>query len=99
MFGSLGGTEILLVLVLALLLFGPRSLPQIGRTIGRAMSEFRKETHDFRTGLEREVEMEQLHDARNGIDSARREIRSAVNDLQQPSDKTAPADGKKPGQS
>ncbi len=91
MFGSLGGTEILLILVLALLLFGPRSLPQIGRTIGRALSEFRKATHDLRTGLEREVELEQLRDTRNGLRSASREIHGAVDDLREAALRSTPS--------
>ena len=56
MFGSIGGAEILMILVLALLLFGPRRLPQIGKTVGRAMSEFRRATQEFRSSLEQEVE-------------------------------------------
>jgi len=58
--GSLGGMEILLLFVLALLLFGPRRLPEIGRTLGKTMAEFRKATLDFKTSLEREVELEKL---------------------------------------
>jgi Tat protein translocase TatB subunit len=73
MFGSVGGMEILLVLVLALLLFGPRKLPQVGRTVGRALSEFRRATTDFKTNLEREVAMDELR-------SAEREVSDAVED-------------------
>ena len=70
--GSLGGGEILLILVLALLLFGPRSLPKIGKTIGRGLSEFRKASNEFRTSLEREVEMEELRAVKDDVSSIRR---------------------------
>jgi sec-independent protein translocase protein TatB len=59
MFGSLGGAEIALILVLALLLFGPRKLPQIGRMVGKSLSEFRRATHDFKLNLEQEVRIEE----------------------------------------
>ncbi len=78
MFGSLGGAEILMVLVLALLLFGPRKLPQIGRTMGKAMSEFRKATHDLRSNLEQEVHAEEVKEVRAGIESVREEISHTV---------------------
>ena len=58
MFGSIGGTELLLIMVVALLVFGPRKLPQLGRTIGKAMGEFRRASHDFRNSLEREIDEE-----------------------------------------
>ena len=60
MFGSIGGSEFLLILVLALLLFGPRKLPQIGRTLGKALSELRGATHEFRSTLERDNRNELL---------------------------------------
>jgi Tat protein translocase TatB subunit len=60
MFGSLGGPEVLLLFVIALLLFGPRKLPEIGRMVGRSVAEFRKATNEFRSTLEREVEIEDL---------------------------------------
>ncbi len=70
MFGSIGGPEILLLFLLALLLFGPRKLPEIGRTIGRAVGEFRRATTEFRTSLEREVELEQFKELRNDVRAA-----------------------------
>jgi len=73
-FGSVGGGEILLLLVLALLLFGPRRLPEIGRTVGRAMAEFRKATQDFKTSLEREVQVETLADAGEDLKSVHRDV-------------------------
>jgi sec-independent protein translocase protein TatA len=54
-FGSLGFPEILLILVLALLLFGPKRLPEIGRTIGRGLSEFRRASNELRRTLDAEV--------------------------------------------
>ena len=70
MFG-LGGTEVLVVFVLALLLFGPRKLPEIGQMLGKTMSELRRATMDFRTSLEREVQLDKL---RETGDSLRRDV-------------------------
>lgn len=58
MFGTLGGPEILLILVLALIVFGPRKLPEIGKSLGRVMAEFRKASNEFRRTIEDEVEAE-----------------------------------------
>lgn len=58
MFGSLGVPEILFILVLALLVFGPRRLPELGRTIGRAMGEFRRATTDLQRTLNNELALE-----------------------------------------
>lgn len=55
MFGSLGLPEILFILVLALLLFGPKRLPEIGRTIGKGLGEFRRATNDLRRSIETEI--------------------------------------------
>ena len=81
MFGPLGGPEIIAILVIALLLFGPRKLPKLGRTLGRAMSEFRKATNDFKMSLEREIELEEIRETRDAIQSTVRDTRSAVTDL------------------
>jgi TatA/E family protein of Tat protein translocase len=58
MFGTLGGPEIFLILVIALIVFGPRKLPEIGKTMGRMLAEFRKASSDFKRTIEDEVEAE-----------------------------------------
>ena len=55
MFGSIGGPELLLILVIALLVFGPKRIPELSRTIGRGVAQFRRATNDFTSTLEREV--------------------------------------------
>jgi sec-independent protein translocase protein TatA len=60
MFGSLGFQEILLILVLALLIFGPRKLPEIGRTLGKSLAEFRRATNELKRSIEQEVQAEEI---------------------------------------
>jgi Tat protein translocase TatB subunit len=69
MFGTLGGPELFLILVVALIVFGPRKLPEIGKSVGRMMAEFRKASNDFKRTIEDEVEAEKLRDATR-IDTA-----------------------------
>ena len=78
MFGSLGGAELLIILVLALLLFGPRKLPDIGRTLGKGLTEFRKATSEFKANLEREVDLTDVKEARDTLREAKQEIRSTI---------------------
>jgi Tat protein translocase TatB subunit len=68
-FGSIGGPEVILLFIAALLLFGPRRLPEIGRTLGKTVADFRRATNDFRANLEREVRMEELKDAIRPIEA------------------------------
>ncbi len=56
MLGSLGFQEILLILGLALLIFGPKKLPEIGKTLGRSLGEFKRATTDLKRSIEREVD-------------------------------------------
>lgn len=53
--GPLGFTEIMFILVLALLLFGPRRLPELGRMLGKGLMEFRRASSDLRSTIEEEV--------------------------------------------
>jgi TatA/E family protein of Tat protein translocase len=55
MFGSIGAPELILIFIVALLVFGPRKLPELGRALGRGISEFRKATNELKVTLEREV--------------------------------------------
>jgi Tat protein translocase TatB subunit len=69
-FGSIGGSEVLLLFVVALLLFGPRRLPEIGRMLGKAVADFRRATNEFKMNLEREVQLEDLKAAIKPIENA-----------------------------
>lgn len=55
MFGTLGVPEIAVIFILALVLFGPKKLPELGRTIGKAMTEFRRASNDLKATFEREM--------------------------------------------
>ena len=55
MFGSIGGPELVVIFVVALLIFGPRKLPELGRAVGRGLAEFRKAASDLKETLDTEV--------------------------------------------
>jgi sec-independent protein translocase protein TatA len=54
--GTLGGQEIAVIFFLALILFGPKKLPELGRTIGKAITEFRRASNDLKATFEREMQ-------------------------------------------
>jgi len=58
MFGSIGGPEVILIFMVALLIFGPRKLPELGRMLGKGLGEFRRAANDLRVSLETEVARE-----------------------------------------
>src|SRR2546428_8545483 len=57
---SLGSSELLVILVAALIFFGPRRLPQLSRQLGKSLLEFRRASEDFKRTWEREVNLENL---------------------------------------
>lgn len=59
MFGSLGMPELILIFVVALIIFGPRKLPELGRSLGRSLGEFRRASNELRNSLEEEVRLEE----------------------------------------
>lgn len=71
--GPIGVPELIFLFVLALLIFGPRKLPELGRSLGKAMNEFRRASTDLRMTVEEEVR--ELERQTNQIaDSAREAI-------------------------
>lgn len=59
----LGTTELMVIALVALIIFGPRKLPEIGRTVGKSIAEFKRASDDFKRTWEYEVELEQRRPA------------------------------------
>jgi len=55
MLGTLGTPELIFIFLLALILFGPKKLPEIGRTVGKAISEFRRASNELKATFDREM--------------------------------------------
>jgi len=56
MFGSIGMPELILIFVVALLVFGPKKLPELGKSLGRGLAEFKKASDDLKKTIEDEIE-------------------------------------------
>ena len=63
MFGSIGMPELIIILVIALIIFGPRKLPELGKSLGRSLSEFKKASTDLQNTLEQEIKIEEQKEA------------------------------------
>lgn len=59
MIGSIGTMELIVILVIALMVFGPRKLPELGRSIGKSLGEFKRASNDLRHTLEDEIHVEE----------------------------------------
>lgn len=58
MFGSIGMPELMIIFVIALIIFGPRKLPELGRSMGKSLSEFKRASNDLRNTLDEEIRIE-----------------------------------------
>ena len=70
MFGSLGMPELIVIFIIALIVFGPRKLPELGRSLGRGIAEFKKATNELQSSLEDEIRLEEQRSARDGSQRA-----------------------------
>src|ERR671913_1375139 len=57
--GPLGMPELIVIFVIALLVFGPRKLPELGRSLGKSLGEFKRASNELRNTLEEEVRIEE----------------------------------------
>ena len=67
MFGSIGMPELVIILVIALIIFGPRKLPELGRSLGKSIGEFKKASNELRSTLEEEIRIEDQRDQRAAL--------------------------------
>jgi len=74
--GNLGFSEMLIIFVVALLVFGPKKLPELGKSLGKGIREFRKATDELKSSWE-----EQVRDIQSPINDVKNDIRNVGQDL------------------
>ena len=57
--GPFGFQEMIVILVIALIIFGPRKLPELGRSLGRSINEFKRASNELRSTLDDEIRAEE----------------------------------------
>jgi len=63
MFGSIGMPELIIFFVIALIIFGPRKLPELGRSLGKSLAEFKRASNELKSTLEEEIRLEEQRSA------------------------------------
>ncbi|SRR5689334_18179017 len=94
MFGSLGMPELIVIFVIALIIFGPRKLPELGRSLGKSIAEFKRASNELKSTLEEEIRLEEQRqkqeDAAKAAQAA--SLAAAPADAQHASDSVHQAD-------
>jgi sec-independent protein translocase protein TatA len=84
--GSLGMQEIIVIFVLALIVFGPRKLPELGKTLGKGLAEFKKASNELKQTWEEEVRLDKEKDvmaeAREAVAQAKDAMSEPLKDIQ-----------------
>jgi TatA/E family protein of Tat protein translocase len=63
MFGSIGMPELIIIFTIALIIFGPRKLPELGRSLGKSLSEFKRASNELKNTLDEEIRIEEQRTA------------------------------------
>ncbi len=93
MFGSLGMPELIVIFVIALIIFGPRKLPELGRSLGKSIAEFKRASNELKSTLEEEIRLEEQRTKQEEVTKAVQASNAAVSEAQaQPVDPTHKAD-------
>ncbi|MBU1342126.1 MAG: twin-arginine translocase TatA/TatE family subunit [Proteobacteria bacterium] len=96
MFG-LGMPEILLILAIALIVIGPKKLPDLAKTLGRAMGEFKRSAQDFKRSIDIETTVKDMKDIEDPKTDLKAIFKDANINPETPSDSKTDSDFKTPG--
>ena len=89
MFGSIGFPELIIIFTIALLVFGPKKLPEVGRSIGKALREFRRTSDEIKEKIEEEIQADEFKEIKKDIEEITDIKANFSSTLQLPSDKSA----------
>jgi len=93
MFGSIGMPELVIILVIALIIFGPRKLPELGRSLGKSIGEFKRASNELRHTLDEEIRVEEQKEQKSKIEAEQNSaIDAATVMTPAPSDTRTPDD-------
>jgi TatA/E family protein of Tat protein translocase len=81
MFGNIGFPELMVILVIALLVFGPKKLPEVGQSVGKAIREFRKATEGIKSKIEDEISASEIKSVKDDIQSVKTEIQGVKENI------------------
>jgi TatA/E family protein of Tat protein translocase len=70
MFGSIGMPELIIIFVIALIIFGPRKLPELGRSLGKSLAEFKRASNELKSTLEEEIRLDEQRTANDAAAKA-----------------------------
>ena len=63
MFGSVGVPELIIIFTIALIIFGPRKLPELGKSLGKSLAEFKRASNELKSTLDEEIRIEERRSA------------------------------------
>jgi len=67
MFGNIGFPELLIILAIALLIFGPKKLPEVSKSIGKAVREFRRASDEIKGKIEHEIQASEFKEIKDDL--------------------------------
>ena len=102
MFGPIGMPELIVIMVIALVIFGPRKLPELGRSLGRSLNEFKRASNELEHTLDDEIRVEEVADEKAAAAAQRPPTQAAEQqaaDQRSPEERRLDADASIPRQS
>ena len=88
MFGSIGMPELILIFVVALLVFGPKKLPELGKSLGRGLAEFKRASDDLKKTIEDEIEQ-----GKREADAVKKQVAEVQSTVASAAVPTSPSEG------